>query len=155
MPTSVSIIDTVTTPPLAALQQVLDTNGPYAAGDHTLSQFHTNGAFLLPAGNYDIGGTYGVLVTASTIPARAGRTLGWNDPVNFPNITGDQYEDRYAQLNLLHQLPITGAWIISQTYDASYLYQLFLWPVYLGSGGKLGLHVTPGWEVDLYFMCVL
>lgn len=154
MPTSVSVIDTVATPPLASLQQVLDTNGPFGSGDYTLSQFHTDGAFLLPAGNYDIGGTYGALVQASTFPVRAGRTVGWND-VTYPTISGDTYEDRIAQLCLLHQLPITGAWIISQTYDIFLPSQLNLWPVYIGSGGRLGLHVFPGFAVELFFMCVL
>lgn len=154
MPTSTSIIDTVATPPLAALQQVLDTNGPYAGGNHTLDHFTTNGAFLLPAGSYDIGGTYGVLAQASTFPLSAGRLLGWND-ATYPTISGDQYFDRIAQICLLHQLPITGAWIISQTYDLFLPSQLFLWPVYIGSGGRIGLHVFPHFAVELFFMCVL
>lgn len=154
MPTSTSLIDTVTTPPLASLQQVLDTNGPYAGGDHTLSQFHTDGAFLLPAGNYDIGGTYGLIVQASTYPAFAGRLLGWND-ATYPTISGDEYRDRIAQVCLLHQLPITGAWVISATYDIFLPSQLVLWPVYIGSGGRIGLHVFPNFAVELFYMCVL
>lgn len=154
MPSVTSVIDTVTTPPLASLQQVLDTNGPYAAGDHTLQQFHTNGAFLLPAGDYDIGGTYGVIVQASAFPLAAGRLLGWND-ATYPTISGDSYRDRIAQICLLHQLPITGAWIISETFDVHLPSQLFLWPVYIGSGGRIGLHVFPNFAVELFYMCVL
>lgn len=154
MPTTTGIIDTVTTPPFASLQQVLDTNGPYAAGDHTLTQFHTGGAFLLPAGNYDVSGTYGVIVQVSTFPARAGRLLGWNDAA-FPTISGDTYQDRIAQVCLLHSLPISGATIITETFDVNLPQQLFLWPVYLGSGTKVGLHVFPGFAVELFYMCVL
>lgn len=154
MPTATSVIDTVTTPPLASLQQVLDTNGPYAAGDHTLTSFHTNGAFLLPAGDYDIGGTYGVIVQASTFPSGAGRLLGWNDAA-YPTISGDTYNDRIAQVCLLHQLPITGAWMISQTFDIFLPSQLELWPVYIGSGGRIGLHVFPHFAIELFYMCVL
>lgn len=154
MPTTTDIIDTVATPPLAALQQVLDTNGPYAAGDYTLSQFHTNGAFLLPAGNYDVGGTYGVIVQASTFPLAAGRILGWND-VTFPTISGDTYIDRIAQVCLLHQLPITGAYVISETFDVHLASQFFLWPAYIGAGTKIGLHVFPNYAVELFYMCVL
>lgn len=154
MPQSTSVIDTIATPPLAALQQVLDTNGPFAAGDHTLTQFHTSGAFLLPAGNYDLGGTYGVIVQASTFPLKAGRQLGWNDAA-YPTISGDVYHDRIAQVCLLHQLPITGAWIISQTYDIYLPSQLCLWPVYIGSGGRVGLHVFPNFAVECFWMCVL
>jgi hypothetical protein len=154
MPTSTSIIDTVSTPPLASLQQVLDTNGPFSAGDHTISTFVTNGAFLLPAGTYDIGGTYGVIVQASTFPASAGRVLGWND-VTFPTISGDEYFDRIAQVCLLHQLPITGAYVITETFDIHLPSQLLLWPVYLGSAAKVGLHVFPNFAVELFWMCVL
>lgn len=154
MSSTVGVIDTVTTPPFAALQQVLDTLGPYSGGDHTISQFHTNGAFLLPAGNYDVSGTYGVIVQASTFPARAGRTLGWNDAA-FPTISGDTYQDRIAQVCLLHNLPITGATVITETFDATLPQQLFMWPVYIGSGTKIGLHVFPGFAVELFFMCVL
>lgn len=154
MPSTVGIIDTLTTPPLASLQQVLDTNGPYTGGDHTLLQFHTNGAFLLPAGNYDIGGTYGVIVQASTFPAVAGRTLGWND-ATYPTISGDNYHDRIAQVCMLHQLPITGAWVITETFDIHLPSQLCLWPVYIGAAGRLGLHVFPNWAVELFYMCVL
>lgn len=154
MPSVTSLVDTVTTPPLASLQQVLDTNGPYAAGDHTISQFHTTGGFLLPAGNYDVGGTYGIIVQASTFPSSAGRLLGWNDAA-FPTISGDTYYDRIAQVCLLHQLPITGAYVITETYDIHLPSQLQLWPVYIGSGSKIGLHVFPNFAVDLFFLCVL
>lgn len=154
MPASVGVIDTVTTPPFASLQQVLDTGGPYGAGSRTLGTFHTGGAFLLPAGTYDVSGTYGVIVQASTFPARAGRLLGWNDAA-FPTISGDTYQDRIAQVCLLHTLPITGATVITETFDIYLPQQLNLWPVYLGAGTKLGLHVFPGFAVDLFYMCVL
>lgn len=153
MPVDTSIIDTVTTPPLASLQQVLDLGGPYS-GDHTFSTFMTNGAFLLPAGTYAVGGTYGVIVQTSTFPAAAGRELGWND-ASFPTISGDQYFDRIAQVCLLHQLPITGAYVISETFDVHLPSQLFLWPAYLGGGTRIGLHVFPNFAVELFYMCVL
>ncbi len=154
MSTVTSIIDTIATPPLASLQQVLDTGGPYAAGDHTLATFATGGAFLLPAGTYGVGGTYGVIVQASTIPSVAGLTFGWNDAA-YPTISGDVYEDRIAQLCLLYTLPISGATVIGQTFDVSLASQLMLWPAYIGGGTKIGLHVAPGFAVELFYMCVL
>jgi hypothetical protein len=154
MPSITDIISTVATPPLASLQQVLDTNGPFVAGDHTISQFHTDGAFLLPAGNYDVSGTYGCIVQASSFPASAGRVLGWND-VTFPTISGDEYLDRIAQVCLLHQLPITGAFVITNTYDIHFPSQLQLWPPLIGSGSKVGLHVFPNFAVEIFWMCVL
>jgi hypothetical protein len=154
MPSITDIIDTVASPPLASLQQVLDTNGPFAAGDHTITQFHTDGAFLLPAGNYDVTGTYGVLVEVSTFPAHAGRIDGWNDAA-FPTISGDTYLDRIAQVCVLHNLPLTGATIITMTYDVHLPVQLFLWTPLLGAGTKIGLHVFPNFAVELFWMCVL
>lgn len=154
MPSITDIIDTVATPPLASLQQVLDTNGPFAAGDHTISSFVTNGAFLLPAGTYQVNGTYGVIVQASTFPAQAGRIFGWNDAA-FPTISGDQYLDRIAQVCLLHTLPITGATVITETFDVHLASQLFLWPALIGAGTSVGLHVFPNFAVELFWMCVL
>lgn len=154
MPTVGSIIDTVTTPPLASLQQVLDTGGPYGAGSHLRASFHTSGAFLLPAGTYDVGGTYGVLVQVQgAVPVHAGQTEGFNDGSVVGS--GDRYNRRIAQVCLLHQLPISGAWVITEMHDQFTIQALYLWNVNLGSPAKLGLHVTPGWSVDLYYMAVL
>jgi len=154
MPTTVDIIDAISAPPLAALQQVLDTAGPYGPGDHTLTQFTTNGAFLLPAGTYSISGTYGVLVTVNgSIPAHAGFTIGWNDVTIFPS--GDIYEDRIAQVVLMHTLPITGAKIITQLEDINLISQSVFYPLLVGTPATLGLHVSPNWHVDLYYLCVL
>lgn len=154
MPSITDIIDTVASPPLASLQQVLDKNGPFGAGDHTISQFHTDGAFLLPAGDYDVTGTYGLIVQASSFPSGAGRILGWNDAA-FPTISGDTYRDRIAQVCVLHNLPISGATIITATYDFYLPVALQLWTPLIGAGTKIGLHVFPGFAVELFWMCVL
>lgn len=154
MPQVTDIIDTVASPPFATLQQVLDTNGPFTGGDHTITQFHTNGAFLLPAGNHDVSGTYGLIVEASTFPASAGRVLGWND-ASFPTISGDEYLDRIAQVCILHDLPITGATIITATYDVRLPVQAILWSPLIGAGTKVGLHVFPNFAVELFWLCVL
>lgn len=155
MPSITDIIDTVATPPLASLQQVLDTNGPFAPGDHTITQFHTNGAFLLPSGNYSVGGTYGLLVVASTIPGNAGQLIGFNGLVGGQDKDENTYADRIAQVVLYHQLPISGYWAATQRFDIHYSAELNLWPALIGSGGAVGLHVFPGWSVDLFWMCVL
>jgi hypothetical protein len=154
MPTPTGIIDAIATPPLVAMQQVLDIGGPYAGGDHTLTNFTTSGGFVLPAGTYAIAGTYGVIVQASTFPLVAGRILGWNDP-SFPTISGDAYLDRIAQVCLLYNLPTTGATIIKETFDVHLPSQLFLWPGLIGGPSGIGLHVFPNFEVELFFMCIL
>lgn len=154
MPTTVDIIDAVTSPPLTTLQQVLDTNGPYGPGSHTLTDFHTDGAFLLPAGTYSVSGTYGCIVQVNGIvPPAAGFTIGWNDVSILAS--GDVYEDRIAQFCLLHTLPITGAKVIYQVQDINLISQTVYFPVLVGSAATIGLYVQPNWHVDLYYLCVL
>jgi hypothetical protein len=154
MSATTGIIDTLSTVPLVSLQQVLDLNGPYGPGDYTLSDFRTDGAFLLPAGTYSISGVYGVLLEITRIPVQAGITFGWNDPT-FPIASGDWYADRMAQVCLLRTFPITGATVITDVYNVHLVQQLFLWPALVGPAAKIGLHVNPNFECDLYFMCVL
>lgn len=155
MPTVTDIIDSVATPPLVALQQVLDSLGPYSGGDHVLDNFHTNGAFLLPAGTYAVAGTYGVVVRATTIPAAAGRTVGFNGIVGGQDISCDTWHDRIAQVCLLKSFPITGAIYPIQFEDVYQATQLILWAGLTAAPNHIGLHVFPNWEVDLYYMCVL
>lgn len=155
MPAITDIIDTVSTPPLAALQQVLDTGGPYSGGDHVLSTFHTNGAFVLPSGTYQVNGTYGVLVVASTIPIAAGHVVGFNGIIGGQDKDEDTYLDRIAQIVVYHSLPITGLYVATQRYDVHHTFDLNLWQPYLLTGSVIGLHVQPGFAVDLYYLCVL
>ena len=154
MSTITAIIDAVASPPLAALQQVLDTTGPYGPGSHTLTNFTTNGAFLLPAGTYSISGTYGCLVEINgTVPPAAGFKKGWVDGAIFAS--GEMFYDSICQFNLLHILPVTGATIITEMHDCHFNSQVFLWPALLGSAAKVGLYVYPNWHVDLYYLCSL
>jgi hypothetical protein len=154
MPTITDVIDAVATPPLASLQQVLDTGGPYGPGSHYLQNFTTNGAFLLPAGTYGISGTYGVLTSINgAIPPQLGFSFGFNDATLVSS--GDEYHQRFVQVCLLHQLPITGAFIITETHDVNLVQQLFLWPSLIGSAARLGLYVAPGIHIDLFYLCVL
>lgn len=154
MPVTTDIIDAITSPPFASLQQVKDTGGPYGPGDHTLTTFHTDGAFLLPAGTYSVSATYGLIVQASgLLPPQAGFIIGWNDVTIFAS--GDFYEDRLAQVVLLHTLPITGAKIIYQVEDIHLLQQTIYTPLLVGTALTVGLHVSPNWSVDLFYLCVL
>lgn len=156
MPAVTDVIQALTTPPLASLQQVLDLNGPFSGGDHVINSFLTDGAFLLPAGTYGVSGTYGVVVRATTIPAAAGRTIGFNGVVAGQDVSLDLWHDRIAQIGILKSFPITGALYPTQVLDASYATQLFLWAAFSGSApDHVGLHVFTNWAVDLYWMCVL
>lgn len=155
MPSLTSIIDTIATPPLASLQQVLDTHGPFAAGDHAIDSFHTDGAFLLAAGDYFVSNTYGVVVRVTTFPAAAGRQIGFNGLVHGQDQDQDVYHDNIAQVNLFHQFPVSGAYYPTQVWQINMGTTLLLWPGYIGSAVTVGLHVFPNYEVDLYWMCVL
>lgn len=153
MPQPTGIVDIVTTPPLAALQQVRDTNGPYGAGVHTLTNFHTDGAFLLPAGTYDIGGTYGLLSRISgAIPIEWGTADGWTD---FASQDEAYFFNRIAQVVVQRQLPITGAWVTTEKFDMHYLQQMVLWPLFVGGGTRVGLYVAPDIAVDVFYFCYL
>jgi len=154
MPTVTSIIDTLTTPPFASLQQVLDTGGPYS-GDNVLTTFTTTGAFLLPAGTYPVNGTYGMIVAFHTVPPGAGRVIGFNGIVSGQDISADIWIDQVAQVNSIRALPITGAQLITESVIVHQGNQLILWSPYLGTGQTIGLHVFPNWKVDLYYLCVL
>ena len=156
MPTVTDIIDAISTPPLASLQQVRDTNGPFAAGHYRLSDFHTDGAFLLPAGTYSVSGTYGVIAQVTgTVPPAAGFQKGWVDPLGVIFDSGEVYHDLIGQVCLLHFLPITGAGIITEQHDLHQLGETFLWPALIGSAASVGLYVAPNWQIDLYYLCVL
>lgn len=156
MPVVTDIIDTVTSPPLATLQQVRDTNGPYAPGHYKFDHFHTDGAFLLPAGDYSISGTYGAIVqVAGAIPPDVGILNGWVDPAGVIFASGERYLSLIGQLVLLHFLPITGAGIITESHDIQHLQETFLWPALLGSAANIGLYVAPNWHLDVFYLCVL
>lgn len=156
MPSITDVIDAIATPPLASLQQVLDTNGPFGPGSHTLTQFHTDGAFLLPAGTYNISDTYGCIVQVNGVfPPAAGFQKGYVDPFGVIFGTGELYHDLIAQFNLLHTLPLTGAKLITERHDIHFNEELILWPGLIGSASTVGLYVGPNWHVDLYYMCVL
>jgi hypothetical protein len=88
-----------------------------------------------------------------TIPINAGFRKGWVDGAVFAS--GEVYEDLIGQVLLLHQLPISGAWEVTEQHNLHQLSELFLWPALLGSPARIGLYVAPNWALDLYYMCVL
>jgi len=154
MPSAVDIIDTVTSPPFSTLQHVRDTGGPYGAGNHTLSSFTTDGAFLLPAGTYDVGGTYGVIVRVDgTIPVKEGFKIGWSDPLSVYDESVWQHP--ICQVIQQHFLPLTSTYVTTTLEWCNRLETYIQWQVLLGSGARVGLHVEPNWSVDLFYMCVL
>jgi hypothetical protein len=145
----------VVTPPISLLTPVLDENGPYATGDHTITDFLTTVAHgLLPAGTWPIGGTYGVLVQPNgTIPITWGARIGWDSG----GATGNEgwiYFNRFAQVVVQHQA-LSGAFLTIQVEDCRAL-QTYIPTIFIPLGGdRIGLHVEPDVAVDLFFMCLL
>jgi hypothetical protein len=153
VPTGVANI--LVTPPLSTLAPILDENGPYGTGDHTITDFLTTVAHgLLPAGTWPIGGTYGVIVEVNgAIPATWGYDLGY-DSGGAVGTEGWRYHNRFAQVVVMHQI-LGGAFITIQQHDVHSI-QDWLPTVFIPLGGdRMGLHVSPGVAVDLFFMCLL
>jgi hypothetical protein len=141
-------------PPIALLDPVLDENGPYAAGDHTITDFLTTTAHgLLPAGTWPIGGTYGVVIVPTTIPATWGYDIGYDSggPIGAE---GYVYENRFAQVVIMHGA-ISGGFITVEVVNC-HLVQTFVPTPFIPLGAdRFGLNVSPGVAVDVYFMCLL
>jgi hypothetical protein len=154
MPVPTSVIDSIAFPPLGSLNPVLDTNGPYGAGDHTLTTFTTSGAFLLPAGTYQVHGTYGVIVVLNgALPPSWGYDIGY-DSGGALGGEGFRYHNRFCQLVPMHQV-LSGFYLPLEYFDVHHIPDSILWPFRLIGGDTLGVHVSPGVAVDLFFLCVL
>lgn len=155
MPQPVGVSSLILSPPIALLTPVLDEDGPFAAGDHTLTDFLTTVSHgLLPAGRWGIGGTYGVLVQPNgAIPATWGYTQGY-DSGGAIGIEGWFYFNRFAQVVVMHQ-SLSGAFITVQVQEAHQI-QSYIPTAFIPLGGdRIGLNVSPDIAVDLYFLCLL
>lgn len=155
MPLPTGVAQFVVTPPLSLLAPIRDENGPYATGDHTITDFLTTTAHgVLPAGTWPIGGTYGVLVQPSgTIPATWGFDQGY-DSHGAVGFEGWRYENRFAQVVVMHQT-LAGPFITIQIEEAHYI-QTYIPMIFIPLGGdRIGLNVSPSVSVDLFFMCLL
>ncbi len=149
-----SIWDSLSFPPLGLLKPVLDTTGPYSAGDYNLDEFTTDGSFVLPVGTYQVHGTYGVIVVPNgTIPVTWGYSIGYDSGGALGN-EGNVYENRFCQVVPQHQV-LSGFYLPLDRFDVTVVPWYTLWPFRLIGGDRLGLHVTVGITVDLYYLCVL
>jgi len=152
MPTPAGVIDQFLHPPLGLLNPVLDEAGPYGPGTSTRNTFTTSGAFLLPAGTYNVSGTYGVIATVNgPIPVTAGFDDGWDD-AGYSVITGTRYYDRFAQINVIHQL-LSGAPVITQQFDLDTITKFVLFDVALPAA--IGIWCNPFMSIDLFYLCIL
>lgn len=153
MPQIVPIIDTVLSPPIGLLRPVLDEDGPYGFGSHTLTTFTSTAGVLVGDPTHNVYGTFGVIVQLQgAIPPPWGYTIGY-DSGGAIGAEGFEYIPRFAQAVPQHQL-LTGFWQALDVVDIVRLEQMLLWPFRLVGGDRLGLYVMPAITVDLYYLCL-
>lgn len=149
-----TLVDELVAPPFATLVPVLDLNGPYREGSHTLPSFRSGESFTLPSGDHDVGGTYGVTVQLNgALPTSMGRKPGWVSPDGEYDTT--RFYDRLVQVVLQHYLPLQGIYVTAGVWDVDMFPLTITWPVLIGSGARVGLYVSPFLAFDLFYLCVL
>jgi hypothetical protein len=153
VPTTIG--STIIQPAVSLLRPVLDENGPFGFGSHTITDFLTTTAHgLLPAGTWPVGGTYGVIVQPSgSIPVAWGYELGYDSGGSI-GAEGWVYENRFAQLIVMHQA-IGGSYVTMSVTDCHSLQTYIPMDLVIGGGDRIGLYPSAGVSVDLYFMCLL
>jgi hypothetical protein len=138
---TVGIIQGLQAVPIGLLQTKLDGNGPYAAGNHTLTTWKDGGVIR------NVSDTFGVVVQINGAIAQfLGRTVGYDDGVV---VNTDEYEDRIVQVVQMHQ-DLSGAWLVTQLLDIFYAPFMARWSEDLP--GRVGLYVSPTWSVDLFYL---
>lgn len=145
MPTiSQGMIDFALSPPIGVMNVHLDIAGPYGAGSHTLPTWTSAGGIVSPVGT-----TYGVVVQLNgAIPPKLGLTPGYTDGAS---IVADVFENRVAQLVVMHQL-LAGTWVITQIQDLFVVPLTVRWTEAIP--GRIGLFVSPFLAIDLFYLQV-
>lgn len=136
--TDASLIDFYLHPPLGLLTPTLDTSGPYAAGNHQITQF---------SGSVPVASTYGILLRMSTLNADAGYTDGF---VSLDGqVDGNVYFQQLCQVGVQHQLS-GGTWVLTQLDNVDNIFLPIMWNISLP--GRIGLLVAPLNAVDVYYL---
>lgn len=148
MPLPAGIIDLATHPPFGWLTNVLDTNGPYGPGSHSLTTWNDSGT---TRGVQDSMGV--IAIINGSIPAGLGFTFGW-DGSPGPLFDGHRYQSRMIQIVVQHQLLLgLGGYVNTQIEEQFRIAELHLWDIALP--GRLGLYVAPSLHFDLQFLRAL
>lgn len=137
------IIDFFTSPPIENLDPALDENGPFTAGSHTFELWRHDGV------NRSVLDTYGVYISFSgIIPQQLGMVLGYDDGFN---LIQHRYWLRLAQVVQQSRLA-SGAWIPTDVIDIYRLPYVLRWTQ--SQPTRIGLHVLPSVQVDMYYLVV-
>jgi len=141
------VIDTILHPPIGGLTNLLDYNGPYTAGPHTLTTWNDNGT------TRSVSNTFGMIATVNgAIPIEWGLELGWDDPIT--GFGGTYYQGRVLQVVVQHQLLLgLGGYVDTQIENIFQAAVAMTWNEALP--GRIGLYVAPGWSFDLQFLMAL
>lgn len=138
---NVGIIDFAFSPPIGVLNPFLDGNGPFGAGQHTLT------TWLDGAVSKSVANTFGVQINFNgAIPPQLGLVPGYDDG---GLVVTDEFDIRLVQIVALHQF-LSGAWTVTQVESVHMLPLTIRWEEALP--GKIGLYVAPYISVDLWFL---
>lgn len=134
-------------PPIGLLVPHLDYHGPYTGNVTVTTWSRTPGPIFT---NSPVSNTFGVLWNLNgPIPAGRGFTTGWvSDDGQYD---ASELEIPLAQLVVQHQFP-SGAWLTTQSLWISSYPGVVTWAEALP--GRLGLLVSPGLALDLFFLLV-
>ena len=137
------LIDFAFSPPIGVMNTHLDSNGPYGVGNHTLT------TWLDGVTTRNVSDTFGLYINFNgAIPPKLGLTVGYTDGAL---VVMDEYDLRIVQVVVQHQL-LSGAWAPTQVEDLHSLPFVFRWVEALP--GRVGLYVSPGLHVDLFYLLV-
>lgn len=140
----VGIIQAFTQLPIGLLDTALDSNGPYGAGNHSLTTWKQGSTVR------SVSDTFGCVVQISgAIAPKLGLTPGYDDG---GTIQLDLFERRIVQLAQLFQTR-SGTWVAMNAQNIFYAPYLIRWVE--DQPGKIGLYVSPTWSVDLYYLITL
>lgn len=134
-------------PPIGLLVPHLDYRGPYSDNATLTTWSITAGPVYTDS---PVANTFGVLVQlAGAIPVERGFITGWVSP--DAQYDEAEYDIPLTQLVVQHQF-LSGAWTTTQReWIRSWPFTL-LWDVALP--GRIGLLVSPGLAVDLFYLLV-
>lgn len=134
-------------PPIGLLVPHLDYHGPYS-GNVTVTTWSTTPGPIYT--NLAVSESFGVLWQVNgSIPVGRGFVNGWASPDGLYEET--VYTEPLAQLVVQHQF-LSGAWVTTQSAWIRSFPGAMLWQEALP--GRVGLLVSPGIELDLFFLLI-
>lgn len=134
-------------PPIGLLRPHLDFHGPYSDNQTLTTWSITAGPIYSDS---PVADTFGVVWTLNgAIQPERGFRTGWVSPDG--QYDEAEYDIPLAQLVVQHQF-LSGAWVTTQKLWINSFPGTLLWDVALP--GRIGLLVSPGLALDLFYLLV-